>query len=96
MKRALFVLLVALTFAGELVWSVAMGWPHGGWAQAWSGDGGAGGEGVAGNDAHAPDPELSWGRRDATLDAIIVSAVWHEPCATGRGGGCASPDIRRR
>ena len=63
--------MVALTFAGSLAWSAWMSGPAKELAVAWREKHGSTTEAEA-----ARDPLLAWGRHDATLDAILTSAVW--------------------
>lgn len=72
MKRAMLFLLVALTFAAELVWSAAMRWPAAPATAVTAAP-------PSRNDDMARDPRLAWDRHDPVVDAIITSAVWTRP-----------------
>lgn len=81
MTKVFFIAAVALTFVGELAWSAWMVAPVDLLPMAWR---------------EAPDrtvethstgsSRLAWGRSDATLNAIITSAVWVSGTVPVQGG----------
>lgn len=95
MLRWRFVGLVAVALASAVAWSAWMGWSSGGLAAAWRY---APERAVEQSDQAllSRDPLHAWGRSDAVLEGILISAVWGEPCGPGMKAGCVRPDAQGR